>query len=453
MKKSTLFFSLLGLTATAFAQPSANVFQPRFSKHVRAILAQGNNPQQKTTAPKERISSSAIYFIDMSVGTSLVLNDSSRYKYSNGRGSTFDFGNVSIFDTDYLCSFDTAWNYTTDAGAIEFVGIDMAQYDNTQKRTALKKMTNNGTALENESDTRYEYNTAGMLSVEHRLEWGGSKWDSLSRTYYTYNAQGKLTEEKTYDVANKQWEDRTTYHFNASGNQDTVLSEYFDGSSWIAEDREIMVYYPTNKLKTSLSQEMDVAGWKNVSQDSFGHTTGIDYYTFNENKGWDDNTNAWLNSSQHERVFKNGLPDEEIMKNWNSNGNVWENQAKMKWSYNANKNPIKVEMTAAAFPIVMMRANLYYETYFPTGIKETSNNVSIKLYPNPATDKIMVQTPNTTSGIFTIINMAGQVVSQSNRSISNGEVEISLAGMQPGSYRINIQFADGSVATQQLIKQ
>ncbi len=80
----------------------------------------------------------------------------------------------------------------------------------------------------------------------------------------------------------------------------------------------------------------------------------------------------------------------------------------------------------------------------------TSQNLEIKLYPNPASNYIVVQTDETTiGGAIIITDVTGREVTKTN--IRNQESKISVAGFSSGIYFVKIKRPDGQSAVRKLV--
>ncbi|MGZ3904496.1 MAG: carboxypeptidase regulatory-like domain-containing protein, partial [Bacteroidia bacterium] len=77
---------------------------------------------------------------------------------------------------------------------------------------------------------------------------------------------------------------------------------------------------------------------------------------------------------------------------------------------------------------------------------QTINNTGFAAYPNPATDKLFIDSPRNAS--IKLISIIGQTMLE--QSISAGKTEISLASFPPGVYEMVIN-SNGTTTTQKLI--
>jgi PKD repeat protein len=96
-------------------------------------------------------------------------------------------------------------------------------------------------------------------------------------------------------------------------------------------------------------------------------------------------------------------------------------------------------------------------TITPVSLTGVGAQEEITIYPNPATDIVHIQQANVarTGQLYTsIIDVNGQVVSISIVPITNGETQLSLAGLPASVYLLVIRDEQGSiVCKQQLVKQ
>lgn len=88
----------------------------------------------------------------------------------------------------------------------------------------------------------------------------------------------------------------------------------------------------------------------------------------------------------------------------------------------------------------------YFDKALAIGEREVSN--TLRLFPNPATDRVVVESDGAMSQVL-IVNALGQVVASRN---ANGaqQLDIDVADLNPGLYILRIQTAQG-LATRQLI--
>lgn len=82
------------------------------------------------------------------------------------------------------------------------------------------------------------------------------------------------------------------------------------------------------------------------------------------------------------------------------------------------------------------------------GIGETAFDMSLRLFPNPATDRVVLECDGEISQV-SVFNALGQMVLQ-NGAIHGNHAELNVEGFVPGLYLVRIATAQG-VATRQLV--
>ena len=85
------------------------------------------------------------------------------------------------------------------------------------------------------------------------------------------------------------------------------------------------------------------------------------------------------------------------------------------------------------------------------GIEEIEGN-TISLYPNPATDFLIINTSSEQNIDISIYNISGQRVYFSENSRINGEELISLSDFKPGVYIIKLQTQNNSIAKRIIVQ-
>jgi hypothetical protein len=85
------------------------------------------------------------------------------------------------------------------------------------------------------------------------------------------------------------------------------------------------------------------------------------------------------------------------------------------------------------------------------GIKENSFSSSLKLFPNPTSDQLIIHSSlNEKYSVF-VTNLNGQVVRRLPE-FTTGKTEISLSGLADGMYFIDLLYASGKTETKRIIK-
>lgn len=86
-----------------------------------------------------------------------------------------------------------------------------------------------------------------------------------------------------------------------------------------------------------------------------------------------------------------------------------------------------------------------------SGIIKTNSNTDIKIYPNPAKDKVSIEwnSNHTTTALVIVTDVTGKIVSKTTVE-ANGKAEVNFWQLQKGIYFVTIE-SDGSRQTQKLV--
>jgi hypothetical protein len=75
----------------------------------------------------------------------------------------------------------------------------------------------------------------------------------------------------------------------------------------------------------------------------------------------------------------------------------------------------------------------------------------MQLYPNPASDWIMVVTENMTLSKWELIDVSGRVV-LNGLGASNASLRLNVSPLNPGTYWLRCETVQGQVLTQPFVK-
>ncbi len=93
-----------------------------------------------------------------------------------------------------------------------------------------------------------------------------------------------------------------------------------------------------------------------------------------------------------------------------------------------------------------------FKVDFPTGVQEGEVPTTMQLYPNPATNIVQLQLPNSQPAVVKIINSNGQVVLQNKYAVTNNMAAINISLLPSGVYYC-IVAQGNSVLQQKLFKE
>lgn len=444
-------------------QRSATDLKQLMRSHHSALVSKllhSQVAQAKTTAVNERLESYAIYQSD---GSTFSIADSSKYWYTHPRGSVFDFTDMEFDDYSDApkVQSDSLVNYTIGSNSFSLSRGNVSTYNASGKLQSQIVLisTPPGTPLSNSAQDLFIYDGAGNILTKYTLQWNGTSWDSSGKEEYTYNASNKPLTDIQADYNSGSW---TPYQkremtYDGSGNMTELVEYNYSGSTPVISDHSLLTYYSNNKVQTNLYEEYDGSGYVPSTIDSFGYN-GTDFYTFDDYREWNVDSNRWDKSSLETRHLNASvLPDTIYYYGVDTATNDYIVQFYTTWKYNSNNDPVETAGTLEYMGNSMELLHYYYhyEARWDLGVKDFAKNSSFTIYPNPATNDLYIKAKQVTAGtvVARVMNSVGQVVMQTTLQGSDN-MKLSIAALQPGSYHLSLADTKGnSLMAQSFIKQ
>lgn len=469
MNKTFLLFSLSLATMAANAQQTPaqqsvntlrQLMRPHRSQNVSKLL-HAQSASAKTTSSNERLASYAMYQFD---GSGMNIADSSKYWYSNPRGSEFDFTDMYYddFSDAPKVQSDSSVNYYTGSNGFDLGNGSVSTYNAAGKLDTKLGLVSNppGTPLENNAQYFFDYDAAGNIRTKYMLIWNNTSFDSAGKSVYTYNTANKQLTFTQYQKVSGIWapSGKSENTYDGSGNLTQSLYYSYSGPVPDTSGRTLFTYYPNNKLQTQTEEDYNGAGFFVPSTlDSFGYS-GTDFYTFDESRDWNADSSRWEKSNMEVRHLNAvNLPDTIYFYGVDSATNDYVVNFKTAWKYNANNNPVE---TIGIFDLMgnmidILHYYYYYEARWDLGVADVAKNSSFMVYPNPANNELNIKSRQAIAGnvVAQVVNNLGQVVMQTMLAGSDN-MKLSLAALQPGNYHLSLTDARGNkLMTQPFVKQ
>lgn len=449
-----------------------------------AILSQMLGSGQPSAAAKptatvtdERLVASSNYNWFDATGSGTVVwtkTDSARHMYSGEHGSKFNYNNMtfdpfySLYSTQFMGQGLTFGAYDKDykPGILSDSSIYYFQFtadtvEPVERVTSVYDAANNITNYTDEympfayaMRNLVTYNSSNRpTSIWYLNTSGAPTWDTSEYRTLGYNGD-TLTFDSTAYHTTPTWdpEYKFVYTYDASGKATSISLFTYDASTsvWYESNRYNFEYYPSNKLQKFTYLYSDGTTPMEVQEvDSFGWGAG-----------------GILTSSQY-LYYSSGVPDQKYvsMSHLNTAGlpdttytqefydvtvPAPDYESATVWTYDTYKNPVTgVSMVrttpTSAFDSVAGTAYYYYQTYTreEVGVKDVDNSVSVKLYPNPVTNQLLVmQTAGATQVTNVVVyNIVGQQVSA---AAGQGSIAVNMSGLATGTYMVMLQDAQGN---------
>jgi hypothetical protein len=269
--------------------------------------------------------------------------------------------------------------------------------------------------------TVFTYDAAKNILTQKTQMFIGM-WMDMSLTTNTYNASGQLTKsvEQTSDfmggfVNSIQY----IYSYNADGTENQKISQNWNlaSSDWEDDTRTTNAYNNSKKITAMVDEVYGLGAWNNDSKTMISYNTdGSIKEALYQN--WNTSLGNWVDS---EKEFYTNNPDgtmnQAIATAWKTDPGIWENQTRATFSYNT------------------------------TAInKQLAGSELLKVFPNPFTNVISIESSSLKVSSFQIYSTNGQLV----RTIEKGESlsTINLSDLKHGVYLLKVN----SPESQKVIK-
>ncbi len=284
MKKLLPIAALLLTTGNSvLAQSQANKAL-QFRNDILNTIPSNTSGTNKTTATYWRVAATGNYAF---TGSSLEQNDSSKYKYSNARGSAISTSGDLVLD-DYgmeaLIMFDTAIKFQNSGSGLEFSAIYQDSYNSNNERTSFTTRTPaSGGGVENNTEHRAVRDANGNITKITYYAWNKSsnQWVANSATERMYDGNNNRIKDSSYNISStgNTPTSMSLYTYDSNGDQVHMLELMWNGTGFDSS-RQAFSTYTNNLVATVLEQEYD-NGWLNSSFDTSGYNTG-GIYNYNE---------------------------------------------------------------------------------------------------------------------------------------------------------------------------
>jgi len=386
---------------------------------------------------------------------------------------TYDSNGINTMEIDYN------WNTTTN------------QWVNSQKSVYTIDANGNTTMAINQNwDTNtnqwvnsykfiYTIDANGNTTADVNQNWDSTsnQWVTSYRDIYTIDANGNttMTINQNWDTSTNQWVNSYKYEdsYNSLGEITTEID--YDWSSfsnkWNPTFKNVNSYNSFGNLTTQIVYSWDSTNkkWDNYSKFNYTIDANGDV-TMVVNQNWNSSTNQWVNFAKN--VYShdsNGNPTKEVYYTWDSTNNVWQQESN---TYDFTYNLSYVLADLILPPMYTFHPDFYYEivnmpldyiihfnglnswkvTYnyanATLGIKDELLDNTLKLYPNPVSNTLTIDSKSKPVTKVEIYSVLGKKI----KTIKSNFKVIKTENLATGIYLVKIYSEKGSVV-KKLIKQ
>ena len=486
MMKHVLMFAAAILSANMlFAQDTQSPHKVK-ADHIRVIrgllqLQTGNinsTARITTGVASERV-------IAQSTRDSFgVINDTVNLGYTLSRGSAYDYNDM-IYPYNYPYNtspmfnyagiftkpqvlFDTFTHWTIDPNTDVFGYYETAYagYDNANNMKSYLDIFADS-AINPNMLYANRFNTANNIDTGYWLTWTLGAADSGFKQFFTYNSANKLVKDSIYEMHLGTWRvaSRSLYTYDGSGNliQIDNYSNNTDTSFTLplAEQLQyINTYDGSNRLATVFSKYYDGTSLSPYVKDTFAYSGAHAYHNSWKEYQYDPINMYWAPMFYMSKITNvAGLPDTVNIQGFDSLLNAWVPQTMDIIHYNTSNDPDTLrdyEYSFTHFPSTPSYKTIYYYAPYINALG-VQNIVAIKdnarVYPNPSSDIVTISqlgVAQNSSISIAVVNVKGQMVLRESIHWQS-EAQISLSGLVPGIYWLEIQDATGNIIHRQAV--
>jgi hypothetical protein len=383
--------------------------------------------------------------------------DSTTYKYSNCRGSSYDYNYGYQYSGYYVYGdyvlyrnyknnvlADTISDYTFDSSWAN----PSLSWNSTYKYDAQNNLigrTNNYTCCDSSilSNGFDAYNNVILDSI-YQLSI-----DLKYITTYSYNNQHQLIlDSMSYlDTATNNWWPlyKDSLSYDNAGNLLSLTSFYWD-TVWHYGNQYRYTYYNNNQLKIGAVYYFDGTYLPEI-RDSFGYS-GTSFYTYDLHTLWSTYWGAWTDTLYIDYCHVNNLllPDTtySLLIDYGDLASgktaiIYDSYGNPTISVGVFSRGLSFDVDSAYLTLVQQ---YYYEEYIDSCSMATSTNIvtnndELNVWPVPATSNIYMEVNNASLiKQATIINTEGQVMRRLQNISANTPLDI--GDLPPGVYYIKV---------------
>lgn len=402
----------------------------------------------KTTGMDSRLIAAAFRESD---GTTLTLTDSSRLKYSWGRGG----------DLKSTLKFDTMYNYSNGGTSAPLTLSDrsLGLYDASHNQLSVTNQAYISSTMtyDNSERTLYTYNTSNLIVTQESQQWSGASWDPSDLDKFTYNSAGKQITDTTLTWSGSAWDYSTllTTTYTASGKENKQTVYFYISGLWL-EFAAITYTYDVSDNVSMMLLQLNMSGLGLEDYQRMLYTYDVAKNPIlQEIEEWDGA--SWINLSATASTFDasaNVLSEIEL--NWDDAGGKYDSATRVNYTYNANNQVTsETSYTYVGTSWIMnagdTRNNYYYQDYSPTSVKESSiATAKLNIYPIPAHNQLTIritQESNESLNLRVTDVLGRSVMSRSYAAAKQIADEINTAELPAGQYFLQLSNGTTSAFT------
>lgn len=336
--------------------------------------------------------------------------------------------------------------YSLDSGYLDDYRT-LINYSPSLFPTDIVSQFKQGSFWQNESQETYHYNAFLMLdSLKFNL-WddASGEWIPMGRAGYTYNS----TNQQLIQVTIQNgffgfWQNQIQYlyTYNALDSVSTVTQRSWDFASgqWTNAYLDSLSYNANAELSQTITKQWNGSAWNNFYLETLHYNTHLQLDSVNL-LHWSGN--QWTNSQLDVLGYD---PDSlhletDLVQNWDFGTGTWLNYSLDSLFYDGGQNLTQqIGFTWSGRGWMKdYRSLYYYTTITNAGGPAKSNQIGLRIFPNPASDHVIfiVDARKPGLGYLWATDAKGMLV-------YSHEIKITSTGIQQFRWDINPQVPSGT---------
>ncbi len=323
----------------------------------------------------------------------------------------------------------------------------------------------------NASKSVYSYNSNDQLTQRLSYSWNNNQWTNSVKYDYTYDSNGLLIQKKYYTWDGAQWvlNSQVDMTYDANGNLIEHLYSWNSNNTFQPSYKQIFAYNSSNQLinKASYNYQTNINSWVPVDSNVLYYNAGL--LVNDTSFYWDNNSSIWMYNTLNSFTYNsNNDPLSYVTQKYDTLQQAWVNLMKFTVTYTLGQ-PIEkgISPQPATFEglksipdefkvyqwnnsswLPLSKNKYFFSSYTEWHISnvETIFANNLEIYPNPATNYIVLDLNNQPTNIQ-IISMDGHMV----KNFRTTENIIQVGDLPHGTYIIRMT-QKNKISTGKLIK-
>ena len=467
--KKYIFFLVATIVTGIAAHAQPGIKNAGAHRAIIARLLQGQHEMRSSERTTSGVAEERVIAQSTRDTVTGPLSDSIQLSYLAGMGSNYDY-NTMIYPYNYtynstpmfnfrgvftkpqvLADTYTHWTLNPLSLVYGLYEQTFAIYDASMNMTSYRHNYTDSVSNQNTSYVN-TFNSSGDITQGNWFVSAAGVMDSAYRQYFSYDGSGRLIADSLYEMHLSAWHKvaRSFYTYDVSGNLIQIdgfaQTDTTYDSVLVEQVKYMNTYDASNRLTSVATFEFDNTSLAASGLDTFSYTGTSAFHTSWREYQYDNINHYWAPQFRMDKTLNSlALPDTILTNGFDSVLDAWVPQMMQIARYDTAKNPdtlYEFDYNFTSYPALPNYTTVYYyQLYSNTTQVPNVANATLRIWPNPATDAIMI---DGTGGnvLATIVDETGRMML---RQQSNSGVKIDVSQLSSGTYYVVVTEAAGRI--------